>query len=174
MISHQSESKAASWYLVQTKPNAFRMAERNLLRQDFSVFSPTQIQTKTHGTRFRHSVQQLFPGYLFVSFHPELPRWRAINATSGVSRLVTFGGVPSPMPHALISGLRERCANDGSLLSPDRLIVGDRVRIVSGPFADYIATVEQIDQDKRVWLLLNILGGGTRTQISIRQIQKAG
>ncbi|ULB12120.1 transcriptional activator RfaH (plasmid) [Cereibacter azotoformans] len=174
MTCHQNLPDTAPWYLVQTKPNAFRIAERNLLRQDFPVFSPTQNQTKKHGTRFRHTVQQLFPGYLFVRFNPEFPQWRAINATYGVSRLVTFGNIPSPVPHALIAGLRQRCANDGTLLPPEQLSLGDRVRIISGPFADYVATVEQIEPDKRVWILLDILGGQTKTQIQIAALQKTG
>ncbi|MGP3699819.1 transcription termination/antitermination protein NusG [Rhodobacter sp. NSM] len=174
MSCHQNLPEIAPWYLVQTKPNAFRIAERNLLRQEFSIFSPTQTQTRKYGTRFRHTVQQLFPGYLFVRFNPEFPQWRAINSTYGVSRLVTFGNVPSPVPHALIAGLQQRCGSDGSLLPPDRLSAGDRIRIVAGPFADYVATVEQIDQDRRVWILLDILGGKTRTQIPVEQLQKAG
>src|SRR3954471_8443199 len=78
----------AAWYLAQVRPNSFQIAERNLARQSFPVFCPTQEETRRRAGRFVLVTQPLFPGYLFVSFNPASAAWRAINSTYGVSRLV--------------------------------------------------------------------------------------
>ncbi|MCE6967122.1 transcription termination/antitermination protein NusG [Cereibacter sphaeroides] len=161
------------WYLVQTKPNAFRIAERNLLRQRITVFCPVEKVTQRHGTRFREITRQLFTGYLFVRVDPANPQWRAINSTYGVSRLVTFAGTPGSVPNPLVMALHARCDQTGLVQPPESLKTGDRVRITAGPFANFVATVENIHPDQRVAILLDILGGKTRTEIQIQQLQSA-
>ena len=161
------------WYLVQTKPNAFRIAERNLARQDIDVFCPTLAATQRHGTRYRSVIRQLFPGYLFVRFNGPSPQWHRVNSTYGVSRLITFADRPGVVPQHLVDGLKQRCDDTGLLAPPVALAPGDRVRVVSGPFADFVATVERLDPDQRVWLLLDSLGGAMKLQIHQTALQNA-
>jgi len=162
------------WYLAQIKPNSYRIAERNLKRQGFFVFSPTQKETRKRAGHFVSVVCPLFSGYLFVSFAPESAPWRAINSTYGVCRLVTLGQTaPKPVPPDLISGLMLRCDKDGRLLPPAILAPGDKVRLTSGPFAGFVTRVETISVDQRVWVLLDIMGGATKVAVLAQCLQKA-
>ena len=163
-----------AWYLAQVRPNSFQMAERNLIRQDFPVFCPTQEQTRRRGGRFVSVMQPLFPGYLFVSFNPASAAWRAINSTYGVSKLVHFGdGIPACVPHDLVAGLMARCDRTGRLLPPQVLQAGDRVQMLSGPLAQFVATVESLTPQRRVWVLLDLLGGRTRVSVEVAQLRLA-
>ncbi|MGP3726541.1 transcription termination/antitermination protein NusG [Cereibacter sphaeroides] len=161
------------WYLVQTKPNAFRIAERNLLRQDIHVFCPTLTVTQRHGARFRNAIRQLFPGYLFIQFNGPAPLWHRVNSTYGVSRLIAFADQPATVPHHLVDGIRQRCDYSGLLAPAETLAPGDRVRVLSGPFANFVATVERLDPQQRVWILLDCIGGTMKVEISRHALQNA-
>lgn len=160
------------WYLAQLRPNSLRIAERNLLRQGFRVFCPLRVETRKAHTRFRTTESPLFPGYLFVRFDPEVSGWRAVNSTYGVSRLVAFGGRPAPVPAPLVAALRLRCDASGRIQPTEDLGSGDPVRIVAGPFADFVATVEELAPDRRVWVLLEIMGRPTRVVLSRDMVQQ--
>ena len=91
------------WYLVQVKPNGYRLAERNLARQGFTCFQPTVRATERRGAHFRPVSRPLFPGYFFVAFDPARAPWRKINSTAGVARLVSLGSVPQEVPWGLVA-----------------------------------------------------------------------
>ena len=160
-----------SWYLVQFKPNCHEMAERNLRRQNFHTFLPMQEETKRKSGRFVSTLRPLFTGYLFVGFDPSKGGWRAINSTYGITRLVSFGEIPQPVPLDLISRLMLRCDEGGKLLPPPILKPGDAVKISDGPFAEFAATVETISPDQRVWVLLDLMGRTTRVAVHSDALQ---
>ena len=161
------------WYLIQLKPNSYRLAERNLHRQGFETFLPMQKITRRKASRFVSDLKPLFPGYMFVSVNSDLAPWRTINSTIGVSKLVSFEGKPKPLPLQLISGLMLRRDASGTLLSPKRLSEGDSVEMLTGPFANFIATVDTIDPEQRIWVLMDFMGQKTRMQVTADQLQLA-
>ena len=92
-----------NWYLVQTKPNAHRIATRNLVRQGCQVFMPMVKLTRRVGNRFINNLSPLFPGYLFVGLGTDKrPSWRSLNSTLGVSRVISHDGQYRPLPLSLI------------------------------------------------------------------------
>ena len=161
------------WYLIQFKPNSHRLAERNLHRQGFETFLPMQKITRRKASRFVSDLKPLFPGYMFVSVNSELVPLRTINSTIGVSKLVSFKGKPKPLPLQLISGLMLRCDASGTLLPPKSLNEGDSVEMLTGPFANFIATVDTIDAEQRIWVLMDFMGQITRMQVTADQLQIA-
>ena len=161
------------WYLIQFKPNSYRLAERNLHRQGFETFLPMQKITRRKASRFVSDLKPLFPGYMFLRVNSELAPWRSINSTIGVSKLVSFEGKPKPLPLQLISGLMLRCDASGILLPPKSLSEGDSVEMLTGPFANFIATVDTIDPEQRIWVLLDFMGQKTRMQVTADQLQIA-
>ena len=158
------------WYLIQFKPNSHRLAERNLHRQGFQTFLPMQKITRRKASLFVNDLKPLFPGYMFVNVNSDLAPWRAINSTIGVSRLVSFVGKPKPLPLQLISGLMLRCDTSGTLLPPKSLNEGDSVEMLTGPFANFVATVDTIDPEQRIWVLMDFMGQKTRMQVTADQL----
>jgi transcriptional antiterminator RfaH len=161
------------WRLAQLKPNAIQIAERNLRRQGFEIFSPRQSETLRRGARFVTVEKPLFPGYLFVATVDGGAPWRTINNTYGVSKLVAFSEhAPAAVPLEVVAGLQARCDSNGLFGAPEALSPGDQVKIVSGPFAEFIGKVETLTPQKRVWVLLDLLGGVTRVGLDDRQVHR--
>ena len=162
---------AKKWYVAKLKPNAHQIAERNLKRQAFETFLPLQEVTKRQGTRFTTQLRPLFPGYIFVCFNPENDIWRKINSTMGITKLVSFGSRPQSLPEGIITDLMARCDDKGKLQPPESLQKGDDVTVLSGPFADFVAKVISIDEEQRVWLLLDCLGQRTKIQMATDKVK---
>lgn len=155
----------STWFLAQLKPNSAKIAERNLKRQSFQTFLPVEEVTERGKSTFVTAEKPMFPGYIFVAFDVAKGGWRAINATQGITRLVSFGAAPAPVPQDIVAGLMQRCDGQGKLISSTRLNPGDQVVLPSGPFANFVATVDRIESDRRVWVLLDIMGGKTRVAV---------
>lgn len=156
----------ASWFLAQVKPNSHAIAERNLSRQGFETFLPMQEETCRARGRFVSRLRPMFPGYVFVLFELARGHSRAVNSTPGLTRLVSFGGRPQPVPGDLVHHLRARCDDAGCFQTGTRLKPGDHVAVTSGPFAEFVAKVETLSPDQRVWLLLDFMGTQTRISLS--------
>jgi transcriptional antiterminator RfaH len=166
-----TSSDTLSWYIVQLKPNSHKIAVRNLQRQGFETFLPMHEVTRRTVVKFETVIRPLFAGYMFVACDPEKPPWRQINSTYGVSRMLSFAECPKPMPEALIAGLRARCDSVGKVVPLENFEAGQPVEMHSGPFANFIATLEQMASDARVWVLLDFMGKETRVQVDRQQIQ---
>ena len=160
-----------TWFLAQMKPNSHRIAERNLGRQGFRTFLPLQEETKRARGKFTTQMRPLFPGYIFVTFDVSVGGWRAVNSTYGITRLVSLGKEPTPVPTDLVCKLILRCDREGKLMPPKVLSPGDEVMVTKGPFAEFIATIERIAPDRRVWVLMEIMGGATRVAVDAHHLR---
>ena len=154
-----------NWYLLQTKPNAYATASENLRRQGFDVFLPLIIKTTKKNSKFLDIKTPLFPGYLFMGTSLDHIPWTSVNGTRGVSAAVTLDGVYRSVSAHNIKGLRRRCDNNGVIQSLNDIDSGDRVKIERGPFATFIAAVDQIKDDQRAWVLIDLLQRQIRAEV---------
>jgi transcriptional antiterminator RfaH len=154
------------WYAVQSQPKREQLALLHLERQRFAAFCPSVAKVR-RGVRGTMAVQApFFPGYLFVHLDLENERWRSINGTIGVIRLVGFSssGRPAPLPQGFIERLQQ-LNSDGELESDDGLTAGDAVRVIGGPFDDLCGVLESASDDDRVTILLSLLRQETRVSL---------
>jgi transcriptional antiterminator RfaH len=163
--------RGASWFLAQLKPNCANIADKNLKRQGFETLLPMEEETRQRNGKFVTAVRPLFPGYIFVAFDMTRGFWRTVNSTHGIARLVSFGKEPTAVPLDLVSQLMLRCDAKGKLLPPKLLKPGDQVTLTKGPFANFVAEVEKIAPDRRVWVLMEIMGGQTRVAVGADQLR---
>jgi len=161
------------WFLAQLKPNSAQIANRNLQRQGFETFLPRERTTHTQRGRFISRLSPLFPGYIFVSVDPRQGLWRAIRSTQGVTRLVSFGAEPAVVPPTLVAQLQSHCGPDGEMLPPDEFRTGDQVRLAIGPFSGFLAEIDRIEPERRVWVLMDIIGRQTRVAVRPDQLRRA-
>ena len=161
-----------NWYLLQTKPNAHSTALEHLKRQGFDVFLPLLVKTARKNGRFLNVKAPLFPGYLFIGSAVDPVPWKSVNGTRGVSEAVTLVGVYRPVNSNIIEGLQFRCDEDGVIHSLNYIAPGDRVKIERGPFADFICTVDTIQDDRRAWILIDLLQQKTRSDVSLSDLSK--
>jgi transcriptional antiterminator RfaH len=159
------------WFILQFKPNSHHQAEKNLTRQGFKTFLPMHHITSRKTSRFMNTTRPLFPGYMFIKFDKAKSEWHKINNTYGVSRLVTFNSILRSIPTTLIDSLIKRCDSSGELLPIKSLKKGDQVKVLNGPFADFIASVESYETAERVWILIDLMGRKTKIQTSLNTLQ---
>lgn len=149
------------FYVVQTQPQRERLAVNELRNQNFQTFFPVikHLPRISRGRLDASRTSPLFPKYLFVSLDLELDRWRSINGTRGVTRIICMDeDRPSPvaqsiMDRLLASGevIEERAAG----LPFD---VNDLVEFTDGPMKGIQGIVSLCATD-RVSLLMDMLGG---------------
>jgi len=154
------------WFILQFKPNSHHQATKNLNRQGFETFLPLHDTTSRKISRFITTARPLFPGYMFIKFDPAKSTWYRINNTYGVSRLVTFNANLKPIPTTFIDNLKRRYDLSGKLLPVKELKEGDQVKVLKGPFSNFIATVETYKTDQRIWILMDLMGRKAKIQTS--------
>lgn len=153
------------WFLAQLKPNCANIADKNLKRQGFKTFLPLEEVTRQRNGKYSTTMRPLFPGYIFVALDVTCGFWRAVNSTYGVTRLVSFGKEPTAVPQDLVSQLMTRCDANDQLLASEFLEPGNQVTVIKGPFSNFVAEVEKIAPDQRVWILMEIMGVQTRVAV---------
>jgi len=147
------------WYAVQCLAHRESAAAAQLGNQNYQVFLPRRRKIRRHARKTETVLVPFFPGYLFVCLDISRDRWRSVNGTYGVAKLVMQGEYPAAVPAGVIEALQ---------LSSDELSVvewrpeirpGDAVRVLAGPFSDVIGQLERLDGAGRVRVLLEIMGG---------------
>lgn len=155
---------ASGWYTVQTHPNAEAKAAAHLARQGYEVYLPRYLKQRRHARRVETVRAPLFPRYLFVANDALAQRWRSIQSTIGVSRLLCNGETPAILTGAVINGLRSREGQDG-LVGLERratFLPGSSVRVIDGVFASCPGLFEGMTDHQRVTVLLDLLGRKVR------------
>lgn len=162
------------WYTLHTKPRQEMRVARRLDDLDVETYLP--LVRRAADTRSRRP-EAFFPCYLFIHLDLEtLPaaRWQWIP---GLRRVVSFGGVPAPVPPAAIGLIRDHVAemNAGEPAARSRFQAGDPVRITAGPMADMVAMFERAcGPEDRVCVLLTFLGRVCRLEIDAAALEPSG
>ena len=152
-----------SWFVAHTQPLKEFVAHQHLVEQGFEAYLPRFKKIKKHARKVEEVLVPLFPRYIFVGMDLEFARWRSVNGTRGISYLLTNDDYPASLSDLVIQNLKSQEIADGvvpvsTLLSFKR---GDKVRILDGAFKEQIATVEKLDANQRVRLLLSFMGRET-------------
>lgn len=145
------------WYAVRALPLREHIAEIHLRRQGFGAFLPRIPRVARRRHRTETKLAPFFPGYLFVSLALTHDRWRSVNGTLGVQRLVSFGDRPAPAPVGLVEEMMRRTGDDHVLQHDEQFAPGDRVRIVGGAFDGLVGTFVAAAEGDRVSILLGML-----------------
>ena len=146
------------YFAVQTLTGREVSACAQLDAQSFRAFLPMLLKSVRHARTFRTVRAPLFPGYLFVALNLQRHRWRSVNGTFGVARLLMMGESPAPVPAGIVEPIMALCDASGLVQFDKGFKPGQRVQVLSGPFADMIGVLEKIDGAGRVKLLLAAMG----------------
>ena len=157
----------ARWYVVQTQVNGEAKAAENLRRQGYETYLPRYLKRRRHARRVDLIAKPLFPRYMFVAVDLATQRWRSVQSTSGVSRLVTNGDDPAALPESVVSALKAREDTKGfvKLDAAPAFVPGDKVRVLAGAFMDNAGFFSGMADHDRVSILLEMLGRQVRVVI---------
>lgn len=157
-----------NWYVAQTHAKSEFKALEHILRQGFTAYLPRYMKRRRHARRTDWVPSPLFPNYLFVQLDLAHDRWRAIQSTIGVSRLIGSGNRLQALPDGIVEEIRDHEDNRGFVPTPetDRLKKGQRVKVTQGAFIDQIGLFDCATDDERIIILLDLLGRKSKVQLS--------
>jgi transcription elongation factor/antiterminator RfaH len=167
------ESSDFRWYVAQTRARNEQLAKVNLEAQKFDVFLPQILKTVRHARQLRTKKVAVFPGYLFINLNPDQQRWRSVNGTIGVSRLLTANERPAPAPCGVVEALMSYVDEQGYCQLNHDLVAGQRVSVVQGPFVRLMGEVLSMDEKGRTRVLLEIMGGKVITLLDRTSLEAA-
>ena len=163
------QSLDKKWYIVQIKPNSYHTATQNLERQGFETYLPKIEITQRKENKFFVKNAYVFPGYMFMCFDMHSISWTKINSTYGVSKILTFNKKPSEISSDFILALKNRYEINDNPTRKETLKQGDSIKFFAGPFAELIAKVESVDENNRIWVLLEAMGGYRKLKLQKNQ-----
>jgi transcriptional antiterminator RfaH len=162
------------WYVAMTLPRKERLAATQLDNQRYRNFLPLQLETRRHARKFTTVLAPVFPRYIFVILDPTQQRWRSVNGTLGVQRLLSDGERPLAVASGVVETLVQSSDQRGALIyKPDELAIGDRVKLVSGPLAGSLGILQRLDGAGRVQILLALLGGPVKVTAAREMVAAA-
>jgi transcriptional antiterminator RfaH len=163
------------WYVVQTQINAETKAARNLVRQGFEIYLPRYLKRRSHARKIEKVAAPLFPRYMFVRIDMATQRWRSIQSTFGVSRLVCNGSDPTPIAQQVLNSLKA-CEDESGYVKLDqrpKFALGEKVRVLAGVFAENLGLFDGLADRDRVAILLDLLGRKVRVSIEADMVAAA-
>lgn len=156
------------WFVICCKPRQELVAQENLLRQGFRVYLPRiQVKRRRRG-QWIDVIEVLFPRYIFIQVDPVKNSVASVRNTRGVVGLVRFGGQPAVVADEVMNALFQREAAGSSLHQDNRPLfcVGEPIKLVEGPLAGIEGLFVQEDGEKRVTVLLELLGKANEVRVN--------
>ena len=175
---------AMKWYVVHTYSGHENKAKLSLLdrvrqaglTEKFGeILIPTDTVVELVKGQKRSTTRKFFPGYMFVQMDLDQETFHLVKNTPKITGFLG-GTKPTPVPEREITGLQTTAAEGKQPKARARVTfeVGDSVRVVEGPFANFSAKVEEVKPDKqKVKVSVSIFGRATPVELDFTQVEKA-
>ena len=171
-----------AWYVVHCYSGYENKVRHNLEQRIetmgmkdkiFDVIIPTQEEIEVKDGKRRTVERHVFPGYVLVNMIMTEESWYVVRNTPGVTGFVGMGNQPTPLrPEEVAQILRKMEAEAPRVKVTFK--VGERVRIVDGPFNDFRGTVSEIDMERsKVRVMVNFFSRETPVELDFLQVEKA-
>ncbi len=139
----------------------------------FDVVIPTQEEIEVREGRRRTVERHIFPGYVLVNMILTEESWYVVRNTPGVTGFVGMGNSPTPLRPEEVSQIIKRMEAEAPTVKVT-FKVGERVRIIDGPFNDFRGTVSEIDMERtKVRVMVSFFGRETPVELDFLQVEKA-
>lgn len=139
----------------------------------FDVVIPTQEEIEVKDGKRRTVERHVFPGYVLVNMIMTEESWFVVRNTPGVTGFVGMGNQPTPLRPEEVSNILRRMEAEAPHVKVSYK-VGERVRIVDGPFNDFRGSVAGIDQERnKVRVMVNFFGRETPVELDFLQVEKS-
>lgn len=134
-----SQSPSNPWFALQVFPKMEMRVASMLEVKGIDHLLPKYRSKRVWCDRIKNLEVPLFPGYVFCRF-PESHGSLAVS-TSGVARIVSFGGVPYPLSEDEALALQKMSCSDVGIKPCPFQRIGQKVRVMEGPLAGVVGTV---------------------------------
>ncbi len=139
----------------------------------FDVVVPTEEEIEVREGKRRTIERRVFPGYILVQMKMDEDSWYVVRNTPGVTGFVGMGNEPTPLRPEEVSQIMRRMEAEAPKIKVT-FKPGQKVRIIDGPFNEFIGTVGDIDMEKaKVRVLVSFFGRETPVELDFLQVEKA-
>lgn len=139
----------------------------------FDVLIPMQEEVEVKDGKRRTVERHIFPGYVLVNLALSEDSWYVVRNTPGVTGFVGMGNNPTPLRKEEFDSIVKRTEAEAPTVKVTYK-VGERVRIVDGPFNDFRGTVSEIDMERtKVRVMVSFFGRETPVELDFLQVEKS-
>jgi len=177
----KAAAEASHWYVIHTySGHEARVAET--LRQRvttlgqtnkvFELMIPTQDKIHIKHGQKTSVREKIFPGYLLIKMIVDDDSWLVVRTTAGITGFVGTGNKPTPLSPKEVEAIMQ-FAQMGAPKYKANFSIGEAVKITDGPFADFLGSIESIDEDHgKLRVLVSIFGRETPVELDFLQVKK--
>jgi len=176
-MSQKDYDKEARWYVVHTYSGYENKVKTDLEKtiknrelQDyfFDIIVPMEEQIVIKDGQRKSNLKKVYPAYVIVKMIVTEETWYIVRNTRGVTGFVGSGTDPIPLTDSEV----KKMGLDVQSISLD-FDVNDQIKIINGPFENYIGTIVKIDKEKRkVRALISMFGRETPVDVDMANIEK--
>lgn len=180
-LTSKPDHPGARWYVVHTYSGhenkvahtlKQRIESEHLEEKILDVLVPMQEKIEIKGGKKVNVKEKIFPGYILVKMVLDETSWLAVRTTQGVTSFVGMGNKPTPISDAEVQTII-RFTQEEAPVYKQVFAADDTVKIVDGPFADFIGKVDSVDEERgKVKVLVSIFGRETPVELDFLQVQK--
>jgi transcription termination/antitermination protein NusG len=176
-----TDTLEGKWYVLHTysgyenkvkKSIENRVEALDLHERVFEIVVPTQEEIEIRGGQ-RHTVQRkVFPGYVLVRMQMDDETWYALRNTPGVTGFVNTNNKPVPLAEGDVDKILKGMAAEAPKVKMS-FQLGDTVRIIDGPFADFRGEIDEINNEKgKIKVLVSFFGRETPVELDFLQAER--
>lgn len=138
----------------------------------FEIKIPTEDVMEIKSGKKTISQRKVFPGYILVQMELSDDSWYVVRNTPGVTGFVGSAGKPSPLTDDEVEKIMQRQAFEKPKPKTE-FTVGQSIKVISGPLADFTGTISEINMDQsKLKVLVNIFGRDTPVELNFDQVTK--
>lgn len=181
IIVNPEPVEGAKWYVVHTYSGhearvaeALRQRVTTLNQTDkvFELLIPTQDKIQIKSGKKSTVKEKIYPGYLMVKMIVDDQSWLVVRTTQGITGFVGTGNKPTPLSDNEVEAIKQFISS-GTPKHKTNFSVTEAVKIVDGPFADFLGTIEHIDETAgKLRVLVSIFGRETPVELDFLQVKK--
>lgn len=172
-------SNGAKWYVVHTYSGhenkvAVTLKQRasslGFLDRVFKVLIPTQKKIVISEGKRREVDEHILPGYVVILMKLSDEVWHLVRSTRGVTGFVGVGSTPTPLPESEVRTLMKFMRMEAPKFEA-RYSVGDSVKIIDGPWKDFMGKVDEVNEEQgRVKILVSVFERETPMELEFGQV----
>jgi transcriptional antiterminator NusG len=174
---------AQKWYVVHTYSGFENRAKQNLEERiknlgkgEFfsSILVPTETVVELVKGKRKTSQRKIFPGYLLVQMELNGETWHIVKDTPKITGFAGDSAKPIPILEKEAEEIMSQMKEGATKAKPKvSFNVGDNVRVIDGPFVNFIGTIEEVKPEKRkLKVLVSIFGRATPVELDFIQVEK--
>ncbi len=172
-----------NWYVIHTYSGYEKKVKDNLERKVRSmglenvierILVPEEDEIDVKDGRKRTVRRKIYPGYVFVEMEVNDRSWYVVRNTPGVTGFVGSATKPVPLEPQEVRRILKSQGIEKEVRPQISVEIGEQVRIISGPFDNFYATITEINNKKGTLKgLIDMFGRETSVEVDYSQIEKS-